>query len=131
MKRHPALIELSREHHTALKLSREAKRCALLGLPAESELFAKKLAQCFTTEIAAHFTTEERDFLPLLEAGGLHALIERTLSEHAELRHLIVRLQQEPLPEYLARFGDLMEQHVRFEERELFAAIELVLDRSA
>lgn len=67
----------------------------------------------------------------LLEARGLHALIERTLSEHAELRHLIVRLQQEPLPEYLARFGDLMEQHVRFEERELFAAIELVLDRSA
>lgn len=126
MKRHAALQDLSRDHHTALKLALDARRAAESG---DEKQIAAMLDRCravFASELEPHFQTEERDVLPPLAAAGETALVERTLAEHAEFRRLIADLHHQGSPG-LARFAELMNAHVRFEERELFAAMEKVL----
>ncbi|MGE5385780.1 MAG: hemerythrin domain-containing protein [Betaproteobacteria bacterium] len=125
MKRSPALIQLSREHHPALKLAKRAQRLA--GQPDEDQVgFMAGAVEIFNREMEPHFQTEEADLLPRLEKAGFIELVRRTLDEHAEIRALIGRLAANDTTS-LKRFGDLLEAHVRFEERELFAAAELLL----
>lgn len=119
MKRHAALLQLSREHHHALKLSRLARFAADSGVEIAIAEAAEKIIDLFASELEPHFQTEEIELLPALTAAGASPLVERTLAEHAELRDLNRRLA-EPDCEILARFATLLHDHVRFEERELF-----------
>lgn len=121
MKRHAALQQLSREHHTALKLARLARFASDSGNPAAIAEAAKTISRQFQDEIDAHFAKEERDLLPALEALGETELVRRTLAEHLEMRTLKQDLSQAD-GATLARFGKLLYDHVRFEERELFEA---------
>lgn len=121
MKRHPQLLELSREHHGALKLARHARLAAESGRGEEIARLAQRVVALFARELEPHFQVEEREVLPLLAAAGEGLLVERTLAEHAELRALADRLQV-PDAATLARFAELLLAHVRFEERELFEA---------
>ncbi len=126
MKRHALLQDLSREHHHALKLALACRRACESG---DAKQLAAMIAECratFASELEPHFQTEERDLLPRLAAAGETALVERTLAEHAEFRQLIADLPQRGSAG-LARFAELMHAHVRFEERELFAAMEKLL----
>lgn len=124
MKRSASLIQLSREHHPALKLAKRAQRLA--GGPAEAQAaFMTEAVQLFRREMEPHFVAEETDLLPRLEAGGFVSLVRRTEAEHAEIRRLIAHLADGDAAS-LKAFGDLLEAHVRFEERELFAAAELL-----
>ena len=120
MKRHPALLQLSREHHTALKLSRQARLAIESGNPADITASARAIAELFPGELEPHFQAEENDLLPALARVGESELVERTLAEHAELRALAGELAKAPNPATLQAFGTLLEQHVRFEERSLF-----------
>lgn len=120
MKRHPALLQLSREHHTALKLSRQARLAIESGDPADIATSAKAIAELFPNELEPHFQAEENDLLPALARVGESKLVERTLAEHAELRALAGHLAKAADPAALQTFGTLLEQHVRFEERTLF-----------
>ncbi|MDH4284594.1 MAG: hemerythrin domain-containing protein, partial [Gallionellaceae bacterium] len=72
----------------------------------------------FATEMEPHFQEEEAGLLPALERAGETGLVKRTLDEHAALRRLI----DENSVEAMIRFAGLLEQHIRFEERELFEA---------
>ena len=56
MKRHSRLAQLSREHHTALRLGRH-----LLAGGAQAELGAE------LPGLEAHFAEEERELFPVLE----------------------------------------------------------------
>ena len=77
----------------------------------------------FTAELEPHFRIEEEHLLPALLASGERALVERTLSDHAALRgHLTAA--EAGQGERLRAFGAALEAHIRFEERELFPAIE-------
>jgi hypothetical protein len=49
------------------------------------------------------------------------------MSDHAELRRLSIQLQQ-PDVKTLLGFAELLNSHVRFEERELFVVLEVLLD---
>lgn len=110
MKRHTRLAQLSREHHTALRLGRH-----LLAGGAQAELGAE------LPGIEAHFAEEERDLLPLLETDRHAAHAERLRTEHAQLRHLFaVALSGADQ----AKAGQALIDHVRFEERELFPVLE-------
>jgi hypothetical protein len=110
MKRHPKLIQLSREHHTALRLGRH-----LVAGGAADELRAEHAA------LMAHFDEEERDLAPLLQKHGQLALAERLYAEHAQLRTLFAAVSHGTGE---AEAGQALIAHVRFEERELFPAIE-------
>lgn len=126
MQRHAFLQDLSREHHTALRLALDARRAAASGDPARIRGQAEVCRRCYADEIDAHFRIEESELLPRLLADGdaaRTALVERTQREHAELRTLVAQLAQADAA-ILARFADLLAAHVRFEERELFEALQ-------
>ncbi len=132
MKRHPDLLQLSREHHGALKLARAARHAAESGDARELGETARRVVAQFAAELEPHFRVEERGVLLRLAEDGQHDLVQRTLSEHAELRRLEAALAQ-PDAASLLRFGDLLAAHVRFEERELFEAVQnyLVANQAA
>ncbi|MBK7415899.1 MAG: hemerythrin domain-containing protein [Dechloromonas sp.] len=119
MKRHADLLQLSREHHTALKLARLARFASDAGNPEAIAQAARTITSKFAEEIEAHFLAEEQVVLPALLAHGANELVNRTLEEHKILRALNQQLQQADGP-ILAHFGQMLYDHVRFEERELF-----------
>lgn len=121
MKRNPALQDLSREHHDALKLARHGKLAALSGDAATVVAFGAHVARQFDNEMEPHFGEEESELLPFLTAAGEHELVGCTLAEHGELRALAAALRQ-PDAATLLRFSELLAAHVRFEERTLFEA---------
>lgn len=123
MKRGNTLAALSREHHPALVL---AKRIALAE-PAQRRALCADLPSLFAHELEPHFACEEAGLLPHLAQAGGHALVARTLDEHRQLRALAVAAGNGD-EQALAAFGQALHDHVRFEERELFAAAEATLD---
>lgn len=126
MKRSAALQPLSREHHTALTLAKACERAALSG---DEELVAKtcqRAMQAFSNELEPHFQFEEQSLLPLLLGAETQPLVELTLADHQQLRALLNNLQQNDA-KALESLGKRLSAHVRFEERELFPAIESLL----
>jgi hypothetical protein len=126
MKRHPQLQDLSREHHGALKLARAARQAVESGNAENVAALARRVVQIFAAELDPHFCEEERCILVSLAQAGEHALVQRTLKEHEELRTLASALSCADAGTLL-RFADLLALHVRFEERELFEAAQSLM----
>lgn len=126
MKRSELLQPLSREHHTALTLAKACERAALSG---DKELIGKACQRAireFSNGLEPHFQFEEQSLLPLLLGVATQPLVERTLANHQQLRALLNELQQNDAGA-LGSFGKRLSAHVRFEERELFPALESLL----
>ncbi|MBL8394686.1 MAG: hemerythrin domain-containing protein [Candidatus Accumulibacter sp.] len=123
MQRSAALRALSREHHDALRLALHAGRAARSAAAEPIAAAAAQLRDALAGEIEAHFLREESDLLPGLAATGQSALVARTLDEHRRLRQCAASLLP-PQAGTLLACAELLQAHVRFEERELFAAIE-------
>ena len=123
MKRSPILQPLSREHHTALTLAKACERAAQSGDAAMVSQACQRAILAFSNQLAPHFQIEEQSLLPLLKGTEAQALVQRTLADHQQLRGLLDGLQHNDI-EALNRFGKCLTGHVRFEERELFPAIE-------
>jgi hemerythrin-like domain-containing protein len=67
-----------------------------------------------------HFAAEEQAVFPLLRGIAATAdLITRLLDEHGRLRAMAGTL--DATADRLAAFADLLERHIRLEERQLFA----------
>ena len=115
MKRHPALVPFSDDHHRALVLARRLRRDAV-----DAEL-AREVQRAFAAELEPHFRAEELRLLPALAAQGCAALVERTERDHAQLRELVRGAWSE---ETARALGALLDEHVRFEERVLFPEAE-------
>ena len=130
MKRNPALQSLSREHHTALVLAKTCERVAQSGDEELIQQTCLRAIQIFSNEMEPHFQIEEQTYLPLLRGTQTQQLVEQTRADHQELRELANGLQQNNV-EALASFGKCLSAHVRFEERELFPAIEGFLQRKS
>lgn len=128
MKRCPELQNLSREHHTALRLALHWRRTAVSGDEKAIDEACIQAREAFTAELLPHFREEEIYLLPRLEAAGASAVVARTLIEHRALQRLVRELEI-PDGEILLRFADLLTAHVRFEERELFENAERLLGR--
>lgn len=123
MKRSPILIELSREHHTALVL---ALRIARANDPAAQALLLAAVPAIFRDELEPHFQDEEQGILPQLATAGELALVGRTLEEHRQMRDLVAKISAGDLLS-LKPFGAMLKTHVQFEERELFATAQAIL----
>lgn len=115
MKRSPSLRNLSNEHHHGLVLAKRAKKAA--GT-AEEQRAWQEIRDRFAADLEPHFQAEEVWLLPALERAGETGLVRRTLAEHVALRRLI----DENGARAMTGFAELLEQHIRFEERELFEA---------
>jgi quercetin dioxygenase-like cupin family protein len=116
VRRDPALVPLSHDHHHALVAARR------LRTSGDADAFLR----FFETESVRHFRDEEERLFPLV-AGSEEArpAVVRALLEHQRLHALAARLRDgEPVA---ADAADALEAHVRFEERELFPLLERLL----
>jgi hemerythrin-like domain-containing protein len=129
VKRAQALQDLSREHHEALVLARRA--CAAAADPHGLDAQAQRahLLERWAVQFAPHFELEEQTLLPALERAGQHEPVATALAQHTCLRDLIERIRHGDVLA-LAPWGDSMEIHVRFEERNLFPLAQSVFEPS-
>jgi iron-sulfur cluster repair protein YtfE (RIC family) len=132
VKRHPALVSLSQEHHHELAHARRLLRAA--GAAAKERLaVASAYVDAFFTETVEHFRCEEEILFPLyVRHAGSTPVLERILREHMQLHGLVRALRAQAAagdipPEALKTLGQLLHQHVRVEERQLFEEIERIV----
>src|SRR5688572_27121078 len=131
MKRDPALISLSRDHHGALSVALRLRRAT-----AETAADVRADALRFwTTAGRPHFRLEEEVLLPAYARHGdpHHPLVARALCDHVAIRQRMDALARDASPEVtgLRELGTMLGDHVRLEERELFVLIEQTLPAAA
>jgi hypothetical protein len=128
LKRDPALVWLSRDHHFALREALWLRRSAAGGSLEKAAATARDFLLFYRDELVGHIADEEEALLPLVPdvdpAGAA-----RLLAEHAEIHGLTARLVEhlegdgDPRP-VMADLGALLNDHVRFEERGFFMAVQ-------
>lgn len=121
MRRDVRLRALSSDHHRALQLATTIERVARRD--ALDQVLLGTIRDAYQRELLPHFRLEEEVLLPALAATDAAHLADRTRAEHRELGQLLATAGGGELGA-LARFGALLEAHVRFEERELFPSCE-------
>ena len=127
MKRDPALVALSRDHHLALSVARTLKRAT-----ADTASDARAAFADFWQEHGrGHFRLEEEILLPAYAQHGdpCHQLVARALCDHVDIRARADTLAVDatPDPAILHELGTRLADHVRLEERQLFPLIEAAL----
>jgi quercetin dioxygenase-like cupin family protein len=124
MKRHPALIPLSHDHHHALVAARRLRRAA--ERDEDPAAAVASFTSFFAAETARHFREEEERLFPLAaQFDEARPLLVEALLDHQLLRSHVRKLEEgENVRARMAEVGELLEKHVRLEERQLFPLIE-------
>lgn len=136
-RRHSSIIPLSHDHREALGLAFRLHHPAPPGrvtpmTPASTEASrARETLEFFERHLRPHFHAEEEHLFPFFEEclGRTHptiALVARLRDEHRALGEIRDQLESAvksggDVGPVLAAFADLLEAHVRTEERQLFA----------
>lgn len=127
MKRHVQLQPLSRQHHNGLLVA----LLVMKGLQrnAQPPVIAGFILHNWHNELAEHFQREEEVLIPAVEGKFLDdKLTQQLLHEHRQIRAIITKIQQEAYTkEELNTFAELLEKHIRFEERMYFPLVEKLL----
>lgn len=124
MKRHPSLEAFSRDHNVGLILGRRLVQAADAD-DAGREKAARELVEYWDEELREHFAVEERLLTHLIPDWDMRT---RLRGEHLELAERVARLENgETAPESLRQLGTGLGDHIRWEERVLFPAIEEAL----
>jgi hypothetical protein len=118
IKRADFLKPISREHHQGLLLCWKIKTGLAKGIdPMRIKLYTDWF---YNTYMLPHFIFEETILFPIL--GLEHPLIVKALDEH---KLLTMYFQQSPnITESLISIQNLLDAHIRFEERTLFQHIQ-------
>src|ERR1041384_5940017 len=116
MKRHPALVPLSQDHHHGLALALRCRKQSLGQLkPMGAEglrVRAEEFREFFATNLIAHFRAEEEIVFPLLQDGAAEnrSLVQELFADHERIRAAEHALQSETgLAKLLFDAGDLLE----------------------
>lgn len=129
MKRHTSLAPLSRDHHNGLILAQLLKKDAPVyrGLPTDSAGKIAYARELYDGLLDGHFVIEE-NILHSLKGRytDIDRLADEICLEHAELRSAFRALSvtHGHTLENMDRLGQMLEQHIRKEERELFPALQ-------
>ena len=126
MERDARLQGLSEEHQHGLALAQRARWAAAGERGLELETTWQEVIAAYEAELANHFEVEERLLLPALREAGEVELVERTLEDHAAMRAILQKAGP-GFRDRLRRIGEILHNHIRFEERELFPVCEEVL----
>jgi len=123
LKRSKELAPLSREHHDGLLFAWKIKQ----GLANETsiETLCNYTRWFWSNHIKPHFKEEEKVLVKFLPEDN--ALVKQMFREHAQIRDLIIHLDKEPDPSSLQLLAEFVNNHIRFEERQLFPYAEQTL----
>jgi iron-sulfur cluster repair protein YtfE (RIC family) len=157
VRRLPALVPLTHDHHHALVAARRLGQAAA-GDRAERRAAAGAFLRFFDGDTIAHFREEEELLFPLLveAAGEVPEVLRRVLVEHAEIHGAVLRLRRvagaDPGQDGAGPSGGgagpgeggdaaeaavmrdvarRLEGHVHLEERQLFREIERAVPAEA
>ena len=127
MNRIAALRDLSDDHHQGLVLARMAKQVANgKGTLSVAETWDEVVSK-FEQELEVHFQIEEDFLVAPMKTAGETDLVHQLLDEHRRLRGFVAA-GADRTAEALEQFGLLLEQHIRFEERQFFEIAQERLD---
>jgi hemerythrin-like domain-containing protein len=137
MKRHPHLREFSDDHHQGLVMARRLKKAG--SGEEKPEQAARSFLEFWKEETEPHFVKEEDALLPVLARYGVRLDSEplvRMFVQHHYIRTLVARLEldlarQDVKSETLTEVGELLDEHIRLEEREVFPMVEESLNEDA
>ncbi|QDP86168.1 hemerythrin domain-containing protein [Chryseobacterium sp. SNU WT5] len=118
MKRHEALVQLSRDHHFGLLLCWKLKE----GMKKEvsADRMGKYIEVFYQHNLKPHFAEEESTIFKIL--GNDHPLITEAISQHHAFKSMIDDGFE--TMEQIEIFRSLLELHIRTEERQIFPEIE-------
>lgn len=124
LKRHPALQPLSRDHYVGLVQAQHLIKAAH-GSDIDRRTAIREFVDAWHGDIVVHFDDEERLLPDLLDEAAKKQLLE----EHGRLRALAAeaderRRQVDPGAEWVRELGRLLNDHIRWEERELFSSVQ-------
>jgi len=133
--RHPSLIALSHDHHHGLALALRCRKQALGQLKPMGSAGLRERAQeivdFYRISLNAHFRAEAEILFPLMRTAvpGSAALLDELLGQHEQMRQAVSRIAAgHGLAKLIFDLGDLLERHIRKEERELFPLFEAHVD---
>ena len=117
IKRNPAIVTFSKDHHFTLLLVWKIRQ----GLKKEIEpsRIINYVAHFFDTDLIFHFEEEETLLFSKLPSDNLLRL-------QAEEEHKLIKFEIDALRKNsddkmgIENFANILEKHIRFEERELF-----------
>lgn len=129
--RHPSLIALSHDHHHGLALALRCRKQALgqlkpMGVAGLRER-AKEFLDFFAANLVAHFRAEEEVLFPVLRDAvpASVSMLDELIKHHEQIRSAVLQLEAGTgLAKLIFDLGDLLERHIRREERELFPLFE-------
>ena len=92
-----------------------------------TDALRSQILEEFEKVLAKHFDLEEKFLVPPLRRAGRSGLVDRLLSDHAAIRTIIDR-EGKMTPADVRTLGNLLEEHIRFEEREFFEEAQRILN---
>jgi len=123
IKRSKQLTPLSKDHHDGLLFAWKIKQG--LKNAADIKLIAEYVQWFWNSHLQQHFREEEQILAPHLAAEN--ELLQRMIDEHQEIEamiHINENIADETL---LAKLAKSVDDHIRFEERQLFPYAEKVI----
>lgn len=125
IKRSDELAPLSREHHDGLLFIWKIRQ----GLANDTALstIAGYCDWYWQKSLSGHFRDEEELLAPQAPAGD--PKVERMKMEHKEIGEKLSSIKEKVEREDLINLANLMEAHIRYEERELFPYLEGILTK--
>lgn len=130
MKRHPALIPVSHDHHHGLVLAQRLKRgyskSPSSDWPENLLEQRERVVDFYQTQLVPHFRAEEEFLFPLAEQYlDDQQIVSELREEHRAINALVTSLLETPeLETQFTKLGEILEKHIRKEESNLFQAMQ-------
>jgi hemerythrin-like domain-containing protein len=126
IKRHEAIASFSRDHHAGLLLIWKIRRGLLNSITPER--IGDYVRYFYKADLEKHFRDEERLLFDKLPPDD--DLRKQAEADHQALYDLMADLENNRKnTDLLQKFADRLEQHIRFEERQLFNHLQDVLSQ--
>jgi len=121
VKRHKSIIPLSKDHHLGLLCSWKIRQGIRRNIP--QDRIKAYILYFWQTHLTEHFDEEERFLFNKVQ----DPLNQQAITEHEQLRSLVDEIARSASLQNINAFADLLEKHIRFEERVLFPYLETIL----
>ena len=123
IRRSRQLTPLSKDHHDGLLFAWKIRQGLKNG--ADIKLIAEYVQWFWKKHLQEHFREEEQILAPHLPADN--ELLKRMIDEHQEIEAMIHINESIPDETLLGNLAKAIDDHIRFEERELFPYAEKVI----
>lgn len=133
MKRHASLIPLSHDHHLGLVLAQRIRRGRSKNprsqWPTDPVAQRNRSLWLYESLLRPHFRAEEEVVFPLARRylGDRKELVRALFRQHVELERWVEEMRTAEAGELkrpMLQFAQLLERHIRREERVLFESIQ-------